>query len=96
MPHDRDTSEPAGDWIVCPHCGKSYNPICLDMVLYHANAPHRPIRATGLVGEKMEPTEERSIHDANPILCSLPLKLRQCGEAASLPLTDGDRALRLR
>lgn len=46
---------PKGDWIRCPHCDQKYDPLYLDQVVYHATVPHRPIPATGIIGEEVEP-----------------------------------------
>ena len=41
----------------CDICGSDYDPKKLDEVLFHANNPHRPIEATGIVGTPI--TERR-------------------------------------
>jgi hypothetical protein len=45
--------------IRCPACGELFDPAQLDQVLYHANVPHRPIKPTGIIGERVEPEEDR-------------------------------------
>ena len=44
--------------ITCTRCGASYDPARLDDVLFHENITHRPIKAAGIIGERVPDSAE--------------------------------------